>query len=429
MLTLIEYKGYFWTPQNAQERLPGTLRFDPDSEISVELWGRFSKYKNPSSLKNNILLGFTSCGKKITLLNCFEYSKGMSIPGFAVSSFSAIFMFVGGHFASVEEMLFKSVRVEYEDVNHWLGISGFARPKLEKDNKKVVLEYAQPERIPLVINEQWEAAIEFDFQRPSEYFTPTSVAKIEQLPAINFAPKSPQRFETFHDMYQTFSSLLALCYFGYPTILTIVFTCPNPDLSVKEEPLTDVSLYYASKRLGEERAERSNKHNFLIQFGDIDFSIIVQRWYLLYEKIEATIDILSENLMSRGTMPTEFRFLSYAQALENMHRKLAGGSVHLKARLDGILMSLPGPVREALLEDEPEFAFRIKEHRNFFTHYNNGGGYVKPALGELHILSEKMKIVLITYLLQALELNTTIIQNIILSKGQYLFNHLIKRKA
>src|SRR5690606_33159699 len=116
----IRWKGYFFHPSKKDDRLPGLLTFSQANGVELELFGHFETVRSVSSREHTILLGFTSEGKKLTLLNCFEGSRGMSMPGFPTSTYSAIYLFVGQHFDTVEDIKFNSCAIEYQDINHWL---------------------------------------------------------------------------------------------------------------------------------------------------------------------------------------------------------------------------------------------------------------------------------------------------------------------
>ena len=129
MLENIELKGYFFTPENQNDELPGVLKFNKDDGIELDLFGQFDSHKAYGSIENKIILGFTSNGKKVTLLNCFANSRRMSMPGFSTSTFSALFLFIGRYYQTTEEMYFDRCSIEYTDFNYWLNISGFDKVK------------------------------------------------------------------------------------------------------------------------------------------------------------------------------------------------------------------------------------------------------------------------------------------------------------
>ena len=79
LLTEFEYKGYFWIPENPKEQIPGVLKFSQMDGINLELFG-YLEYDQKNKEEIVIVLGFTSDGKKITMLKCFEYSRKNSVP-------------------------------------------------------------------------------------------------------------------------------------------------------------------------------------------------------------------------------------------------------------------------------------------------------------------------------------------------------------
>jgi hypothetical protein len=362
MTERIEFKAYFWLPGFEDDKVPGLLTFEPEDSTKVELIGQFKNYQNPSSIENNLVLGTTSTGKELTLLNCYETSRTMGFPGFGVATFSAMYLFIGAHFKSLDEIVFDSAHLEYEDLNFWLDAEGFDIPIHDKDQKRTTFSYKQPDRILLPISDHWHAEIEFGYHQSMPFFRPISNATIEQVPTIGFFPNQPTAFKLFQDIYSTFNSLLAVSYFGYPVIKSISFYIPNPDENIHEEEpkQIEVSLHFGTDNSTVKHKARKIEYDFLIAYKDVNFAALVKAFYELNTKIEATIDILTESLMRRGGMVTEFKFLGFTQALESMHRELTGNDVHLKSRLDELVAELPVNVRDALLYNESILQLELK---------------------------------------------------------------------
>jgi hypothetical protein len=104
MIDKIEYKGIWHIPENPENVVEGTLFFNPDGDAILDLIGAFTDF--PSSLQNQkIVLGFTTKGKKITLLDCFENSRSMSFPGINTTSYLVSFIFEGAHFSPYDYIL------------------------------------------------------------------------------------------------------------------------------------------------------------------------------------------------------------------------------------------------------------------------------------------------------------------------------------
>lgn len=430
MLASLSLKGYFYLPENPNEQIAGILKFNQGEGIILDLFGQFSNFNNPSSTENNIVLGLSSDGKKITLLNCYIHSKHMSFPGLPMSELSVMYLFIGHHFRYPNDIVFDYCSIEYLDFNLWLGISGFSVPEFDKENNEITLRYKQPDKIISKLIDELEIVIEFNYSRPGNYFAPINQATIEQNPTLIFRPKEKASFLHFLEKYLVFTKFLALCYFSYPQIKSVWFSMEAKKEDEFDTGYNNVELFYNGGIDPIKYRKHDHKHNFLLQYKDceMNFLPIMQNWYILTKKIEASIDILTESFMNRGST-AEFRFLSLVQSLENMHRRLGDNrKVTLKTRLSEIIDSIPSEVKLALLRNEGDFVNRVTLNRNFYTHYDEEKEKRAATMGELYILSEKLKIVLVVYVLKELSFSGEQIKQVIMTKGAFLFNHVIDTK-
>lgn len=423
----LSWKGVFFQPSKKNEQLPGLLTFDRLEGIKLDLFGHFDDYRNPSSTEDNILLGFTVDGKKVTLLNCHIVSMSTGFPGIPESQFEAVYLFIGKHFDNVSNINFDECLVEYKDLNYWLDISGFDRPTYDDESKEVTVKYRQPPKIPFNISENIAAAIEFGFFRPSEFFLPKSSASISQVPRLALLPSQQVSWKILHEAILSFSKFLAICYFGYPITDSIVFIIKDEPEGEGDDGLLRVELLYGSGEEIKKYRDHTHRYEFLLQFKDFGsgFQHSISEWYGLCSKIEATISSLTEALMQRSA-PAESRFTSRVQAIENMHRRLYGGDVSLLIRLRDMISKLPAKVKDALLGNEINFEERVKDNRNFYTHHSvNKTSFVPASLSELFLLSEKLKIILIVLIMKELGFSDSTTEEIIIKKGAIRFNHVI----
>ena len=427
MLDSIEWKGYFFLPENKEEKLPGILKFDPSEGIAVDLFGSFDSYANIPSNKKNVMLGITSEGKEITLVNCFETERGNSFPGFPSSKFSATYLLAGYHFESYEKIFFSYVNIEYENFNAWVDISGFNKPEYDYNENKLTVVYKQPEKLHFDLNENWKGEVEFVFYRPHEFFIPSEKINIEQTPIFKIRPAADSHFDEFDKVMYIFNSFLAINYYQYPILKSITFY-----ISDKEEfegKLFDKSVqlyFYTGYNAGK---KVRSKRELLIEYKlYANFNESIQKWYKLYNTIEKPVKVLNECLMRRGN-PIETHFTSLVNALENMHESILGKKKQsLTQRLTSIIENLPEKVRDALLGHEVDFIDRVKNNRHYYTHYSDKYKKKAATLTELIIISEKLKLILLVSLLKQISFTDEQIEKIIFSKGIYLFLHLLKVK-
>lgn len=455
MLETISWKGYFYTPENPSEELPGILTFSQEEGVDVELFGQFSNYKNPTSKDENILLGFTSNGKRVTLMNCYEYSRGMSMPGFPTSSFSATYLLVGKQFHIPENISFDECYIEYKDFNYWLKVSGFDKPIFNEAKKETILRYVQPDKLLFNVKPGWLLEIEFMYRRPWEYFKPLDHAGITQEPALILKPTQRSRLHQFEKIYGTFNSLIAMGYYAYPIIQSITFyiekepeeeilldqaalgtiseiksdieSQPTDEDSKSKKQFDRISLYYKTGLNYKKYKDHHDRHDFLFRYQTYQhqFPQLIQKWYELKDKIDVTIDAQTEWFMDRDNT-TEANFISLTQALENMHRKLKRKPKFIfQQRITAMIDILPPRLNTAILNGEKEFTTRVTNNRNYYTHFIVRGEFIPASLSELWVLTQKLKLILLAALLLETGFIPGQVEAMILKKGMYLFNHII----
>jgi hypothetical protein len=426
----IKWKGYFYQPAYPKDQLPGILTFDQEEGIELELFGQFDHRENASSRDEKILLGFTSEGKKLTLFGCFGGQRGMNIPGFPTSSYSAIHLFVGAHFEEEEDIQFNSCAIEYADINQWLGITGFDHPRYNYEKNELQVNYKQPERICFQISADWRGEFEFAFFRPLEYHAPSTEVNIRQAPLFHLKPDTASSFKIFYEKYSSFNSFLALNFFTFPRTKEINFYIDKEKAGEHDINFIRVQLYFKRGVTFEQKENRKSRHDFLVEYKNYgsQFEAYICKWYKLANSVDASVKILTETLMKRGN-PMQLHFISLVQALENFHRRIIfPGQRPLNSRLDEIVNRLPLKTAHVLLSNEVDFTKRVTKNRNYFTHYSADNEKHAASLSELFILSEKLKIICIVMMLRQIEFDDEQIDKMILTKGVYLFNHIISTK-
>lgn len=420
-----EWKGFFHVPDSSKE-LPGILRFTDAIGLELDLFGNLEMYQSPSSRENNIILGTTEHGKKITLINCYERSRKMSFPGFATSNFSILHLLVGERYQTLEDIQFNFCEVEYTDFNDWLNISGFSSPVYTDNYEKVIIEYKRPGSICVGIADGWKLEFEFRFSGPSEWAVINSVASLEQDVVVKIIPDRIKSYVDFLEMHDHFLKFLALNYLGWPPVKRISFFRVN---DVKNGNKSNIQ-YIKGIKNNEARSykEHRNKQDFLFRYDDFgkEFPQYINAWYSIRLNLNASIDMLGEALMERG-LAVEFYFTGMVQALENIHRKTHGAEVALRQRIEMLKSSLSPLLLRALLHNEVDFEERIVMNRNHYTHFHSRReSFVPATIPELFLLAEKLKIMTIALLLQQIGLSSDQVARQLLAKSVWLYNHLMK---
>src|SRR5688500_3003699 len=127
----IELKGYWWLPDSAQNKLPGTLTFSQEDGAFLELIGVFSTERNAQIEQPTIILGVTQQGKPITLYKCFYNQWTYPLIGLGGARYRVHIIFEDVHFDSEEKIRFHQLCGRYTDLDAWVDIYGFT---IERDN-------------------------------------------------------------------------------------------------------------------------------------------------------------------------------------------------------------------------------------------------------------------------------------------------------
>jgi hypothetical protein len=181
------------------------------------------------------------------------------------------------------------------------------------------------------------------------------------------------------------------------------------------------------------------------------FEDVLQRWFTLSERIEAVLALYFSALSGEATMSPQHQFLNLAQALEAYHRLSYGDGAHLpggvfkaardafaaalpseldqevrstalnkldnrailSARIRHLVANAPQPIKDRAIQDLELFGKRLRETRNYFTHWGKRSRWVATGL-ELLSLTEGARWLLEGLLLQELGLPSATIDALLL---------------
>jgi hypothetical protein len=368
-----EYQGYWWLPDEPEEKVSGTLKFTPDDGAILDLVGSFGGIKGSvgtmadlfPSPESGLILGFSVNGKAITLRNCKMTRGSLGMPGFATSTYSADMVIVGEHFERPEDIGFEVLSVEYAHLEEWAGISGFEL-KMPQDpkNHPYVIEHQIPERISVSVG---ETSISLMFGANYELSNPlVRTASITQK--VNIRVEFPEK--------KPMDDLLGIIY-RIQNFLSLGVRDPVYPLSVKSTTSTkssgetpSVEIYY--RPLG--RTESTDKvHPVDMLFtlnalpGGLDCAL--RAWFERAEVLEPVYQLYLGTVYNPNAF-LEQRFLNLVQALEAYHRRAMPTTdlpeVEHERRKEDILRAVPDHYREWLegklrYSNEPGLGKRLKD--------------------------------------------------------------------
>ena len=125
-----EYSGVWWLPYRPEHKVPGTVKFAEEDRIILALNGLLETvqvHNFPELLfkRHPLILGLTSDGLAITLIDCFDTNFTGSLEGDGEQRCLAHVTYIGAHFTDLEELRFHKMDVYYSHLSQWAGIFPF----------------------------------------------------------------------------------------------------------------------------------------------------------------------------------------------------------------------------------------------------------------------------------------------------------------
>jgi len=444
-----DYKGKWFLPTNINEKISGTLHVEKMKEFHLDLVGNFFG-KLDVNKKIEVILGYTSDGKKFTLIDNFIKNFRTSSPGFSTCIFSPTIIIIGKHFSSYSEINFRHVDLQLQSFDNWLGIYGFDSIKIDEEhNGKIQINYELPKKISFKIGEN--ASGEFNFFVNTSLNHRSNEMKISQKASLRILSDFDRNIDDFFDMIFKFQSFFGLAYFNTPAIEMIEAF----ELSDDVDADNCVEVLVRDMQISNSR----DKIDFLFTYSDIKEKLdnVISNWFLKFEKIRPVLGGLLQSF-NRDNKVVEFNFLGIIQSLETFHRRIKKNKILdkevFKAKIDEILdtisdvhrnwvkerlvyaneptlvnrlkelfSELPDSLKEKLFENEDIFTNRLKDTRNYYTHYSEYLASKAFEGKELFYATEKLKVILVAILLKELFILDEEFEKKFLKRGDRIFYH------
>jgi len=457
-----EYSGIWWLPENPENQVSGTLKYNPRDGATLILVGSFKEEKNFNIfIQPKMILGVTSNGKYITLYKCFETKFNMSFPGLLNSAFKVSVIIIGCHFGKEEDIVFSSLSLSYSNLNEWTGISGFRlKPKFNQENRLIKFEvlYEFPEKIEAKFD-KYNISIDFNFNTKRENGYELN---LKQTTVFKIEPNNPFHLNEYLDEHlyniQNFLSL-AIGTAAYPLIIIGKSKASITKLNDGTIVYNDILIFYKLGTLVD-LSKKVYEFDMLFSFKDIsdNFEIILKNWIEKSEILRPVYDLYFGTLYN-PSMYLQHQFLSLVQALESYHRRKYEGKyisdnnyseLHeilvksipknvesdfrkslyqkikylnefsLRKRIKEIFLKY-GDLVESIIQDQENFIEDIVNTRNFLTHYDKDLEPKSKKGKELYWLTQKMKFLLEICLLSELGIHDESIKTLV-SRNQKFQN-------
>lgn len=451
MTEKFEYKGLWFLPENTENKIEGTLVFDPSNRAILELTGSFDDIAIKTE-DHEIIFGFTAKGKEVTLFNCMSSGFTMSMPGIQITRYSIQFIFEGAYFPKSEDIKFNKLRANIVKLEEWTNVWGL-HIKFNTETKELNTTFNIPESIPFKINDNISGMFTFSYKCG---LAPEADFKIQQTTDLELSYTTEIWFQDFLRHLYHFRTFLTLGIYEEIYYEAIEF------IRIDKTKTEEIKIYFSQPKRNVKVLNR-DFHDFLFNYKLIEanFEQIIQKWFIIKETIPPVLNSLFASFSERDEF-METKFLNIVQALEIYHRRINEDTLALKtefqSRLNPILDGLTENQKKWLLDKlaykwEPNLRSRLKFlfrkfsispltkiikgradllnlidatvcSRNYYTHYDDSIKSKVLTGGNLFILTEKLRILLIIIILSETGFSNKEIEELLFKHEYRFFNHL-----
>jgi hypothetical protein len=454
-----EYSGIWWLPENPENRVTGQLSFNKDEDPLLELLGALNPRETFSSgadFQPEIILGITTDGNLCTLYKNIGIGRSHSFPGISRERFRSQYLFFGKHFSTGEEIKFSSYRVNYTNLEEWMGKSPFDLEILKEEEKvkKYSAHYTYPDVVEINI-----PSLNSNFCAVSTLDTHTDYKTItfHHRSYLRFHPASSQHFDWYWDLLYDMRNLLTLMIgeLVHPIkVQAYIDKLEDEDDKTKVEI---VDIYFRQPYAKPTKRVASSEMLITLPFIQGTSSDLFETWFSNREKFRSVYDLFFGYLY-RSDMYVQFRFLSLMQALEGFHRVTRpgkylssdeyekyriiliaalpedmpgdlkdalksrikyGNEYSLRKRLNELFNDVGDNLRALVSPNYREFIGRVVDNRNYLTHYDEESREQEPDITMLFFDCQRLRIFLTILLLKELAIDEETIRTII-SKSRKL---------
>jgi len=319
MINDVEFKGYWYLPEKPRRKIRGTLRFTPAEGSKLELDGILKPDRNIENLLEMfdppIILGVSDKGDPITLRDCFQ----AGING-QQSSFSARFAFIGAHFKTKDDLMFKEIQVQYQHLDEWSGITGFKVELKHQKPRSVSVNYTEQE--PVILAKKDSYSISVDTSWSVKFPGKESRISQDTFVIMEFSNRRP--FDDCLAFAHVFQNFLTVAIMRPPFPLS--FKMRKDALKVRNGRVVNkaVEIYFEPVHNYEDKSVSRHKMLFTLKDIQESSSSILENWFSKSESLGSAFNLYFANLY-RPNIYTENKFLNLTQALETYHRRVYGG--------------------------------------------------------------------------------------------------------
>ncbi len=398
-------RGSWWTADNDQNVIPGSLSFDPEGITKLFLDGTLRPDSTGPPIghfQTPIILGNTIDGRACTIVGVYESNFETNMPGGISTELVGNQLIIGGSHIDPRATQFESALINLTDLGGWMSREPFTD---YQDDSSTTVSYSLPELIQFTVNSLGsEVSLSANFSLNKNY----QARRLTHTDSIRIKPTERKGLEWYTEVTFKIRILFGLLV-GRPIFLNRVQLCTNAELIGENDPkwqrdYVDLCL----KQQGTPPKKEFLPREVPFPYPKIadHFGTILENWFSKSEDLDTVYSLLFGMTVDQS-IPTEFQFIAVIQALESYHRTKGddiyipedeyetirealtnaipvetptdlraslksrikfGNEYALRKRLTKTMNELPEEMKTVIMGGDANFISKVVDTRNYFTH-------------------------------------------------------------
>lgn len=469
-----EYKGKWWLPKKSKNKIDGTLTINRDGTSVLEIRKQLIKrnlFEFAQSSDNvDIILGRSSEGTKLTLLNCRLEGTSYSPEGFSTQSFKIETNILDAHYFSKDTITFRKLKVEFKHFEYLIKSTRIQIPEHSHITKNLTINNIASEEVPFFSTDNFKIEIVINVHGNLTIY-PTRKIVVEETPYILIECDDERKYEDYLKIIDKLQRFFTFCVLKtvYPIKITgesaVNIWGKSPKAWIVSDDDQDINqvIYEQIQIISHwidlpdpSQIDKVDQDEILFTLNEIqeNFELIMSKWWIKTEVFKSIFDIYFGTIFN-SKMFLQNTYLSLAQCIESYHRKSPrfldyqihpeeykerieivktslksqtqlttnqikslintlkmGNSLSLENRIQQLLITYPS-ISPIIVGNVNNFPNTIILNRNNLTHLDPKPDIKYATFEELYDLSIRMRLLLITIILDELGFENKKIEKII----------------
>lgn len=416
-----EYKGYWWLPSEADNKIAGVLSYKPGKGITLELIGSFGKSEDAvlSFIRRKdepVIHGQLENAKKVTLLKCYPAGSINFSCSFPIIRYSCIYCFIGRLYKNMNDEGLYKMAVHFPELSYWCH-PGLLRETLidDKEHKGQIISLSFEATLggKLIDKAKLEDGINIELKAGASFYGDYAKLnnEIGQSSWIELSCNNKISFKKLLSCVYKFEEFLSVATLREVEVSEITIYDEDYYQEIDEDRRICHPIYFFSDHWRGKDTGKVDSISFLFDYDAIKerFGELLKAWFEDRNDMFPVRSNLVDSLEKKRVF-SNMDFLILARALDGYCiRSRYKGSLY--NRMNTVLNNFSDVLR---IQQDSINVDELVDSRNYYAHFMPRANKKNVLDGfELHALTQKVRRLVICCVLSDLGLDNAVIDTIL----------------